>query len=110
MEDPMLSPVTVEVAHAPSPQTDLVAGHVAPAAVTQTHAAPSRKRQGTVVVQGGNPAAPAATACVPGANAAGQSRSAAQKAGKAAAVKRRKVPALRKPPMVLFSLLHMMPM
>ncbi|KAE8796255.1 hypothetical protein D1007_28769 [Hordeum vulgare] len=73
MEDPMLSPVTVEVAHAPSPRADLVAGHVAPAVIAQAHAVPSRKRQGTVVVQGG-------------------------KAGKAAAVKRRKVPALRKPP------------
>ncbi|KAE8773738.1 hypothetical protein D1007_53976 [Hordeum vulgare] len=98
MGDPMMSPVTVEVAHAPSPQADLVAGHVAPAAVAQTHAAPSRKRQGTVVVQGGYPAAPAATARAPGANVVGRSRSAAQKAGKAATVKRRKVPALRKPP------------
>ncbi|KAE8820624.1 hypothetical protein D1007_01374 [Hordeum vulgare] len=65
MKDPMLSPVTVEVAHAPSPRADLVAGHVAPAAVAEAHAAPSRKRQGNVVMQGGNPAARA-----PGANAA----------------------------------------
>ncbi|KAE8799680.1 hypothetical protein D1007_24928 [Hordeum vulgare] len=98
MEDPMLSPVTVEVAHAPSPQADLVAGHVDPAAVAKAHDAPSRKRQGNVVVQGGNPAAPAATARAPGANAAVQSCPAAEKAGKAAGVKRRKVPATRKPP------------
>ncbi|KAE8792468.1 hypothetical protein D1007_32992 [Hordeum vulgare] len=52
MEDPMLSPITFEGAHAPSPRADLVAGHVAPAAVAQAHIAPSRKRQGTVVVQG----------------------------------------------------------
>ncbi|KAE8814866.1 galacturonosyltransferase 14 [Hordeum vulgare] len=89
----MLPPVTVEVAHAPSPRADLVAGHVAPAAV-----APSRKRQGNMVVQGGNPAAPAATARAPGANAAVRSRTAAEKAGKAAGVKRRKAPASRKPP------------
>ena len=94
----MLSPVTVEVAHAPSPRADLIAGHVAPAAVAQAHAAPSRKQQGNVVVQGGNPAAPAATARAPGANAAVRSRPEAQKVGKAAVVKRRKVPALRKPP------------
>ncbi|KAE8783708.1 putative methionyl-tRNA synthetase [Hordeum vulgare] len=94
----MLSPVIVEVAHAPSPRADLVAGHVVAAAVAQTHAAPSRKRQGTVVVQGGNPAGPAATARAPSTNAAVRSRPAAQKAGKAAALKRRKVPALRKPP------------
>ncbi|KAE8774661.1 Lactation elevated protein 1 [Hordeum vulgare] len=90
MEDPMLSAVTVEVAHAPSPRADLVAGHVAPAAVAQAHVAPSRKRQGTVVMQGGNPAAPAATARAPGANASVRSQPAAHKAGKAAAVKRRK--------------------
>ncbi|KAE8786363.1 Lactation elevated protein 1 [Hordeum vulgare] len=98
MDDPMLSPVIVEVAHAPSPQADLVAGHVAPAAVAQAHAAPSRKRQGTVVVHGGNPAAPAVTTRAPSANAAVRSRPAAQKAGNAADVKRRKVPASRKPP------------
>ncbi|KAE8809871.1 hypothetical protein D1007_13463 [Hordeum vulgare] len=98
MEDPMLSPVTVEVAHAPSPRADLVAGHVAPAAVAQAHVAPSRNRHGTVVVQGGNPAAPVAMARAPGANAAVRSRSAVQKAGKAATVKRRKVPASRKTP------------
>ncbi|KAE8778836.1 putative galacturonosyltransferase 14 [Hordeum vulgare] len=97
MKDPMLSPVTVEVTHAPSPRADLVAGHVAPAAVVQAHVAPSRKRQGNVVVQGGNPAAPAATARAPGANAAVRSRPVAEKAGKAAGVKRRKVPASRKP-------------
>ncbi|KAE8817430.1 Lactation elevated protein 1 [Hordeum vulgare] len=98
MEDPMLSPVTVEVAHASSPWADLVAGHVAPGAIAQAHVAPSQKRQGTVVVQGGNPAAPVAAARAPGANAAMRSRPAAQKAGKAAAVKRRKVPASRKTP------------
>ncbi|KAE8813379.1 Lactation elevated protein 1 [Hordeum vulgare] len=103
MEDPMLSPVTVEVAHAPSPRADLVVGHVAPVAVAQAHVAPSRKRQGTVVVQGGNPVAPAATARAPGANAAVRSRPAAQKADKVAAVKRRKVPASRKPPYSTFN-------
>ncbi|KAE8785740.1 putative galacturonosyltransferase 14 [Hordeum vulgare] len=98
MKDPMLSPVTVEVAHAPSPRVDLVADHVVPAVVAQAHAAPSRKRQGNMVVQGRNPVAPAATARAPGANAAVRSRPAAEKAGKAAGVKRRKVPATRKPP------------
>ncbi|KAE8817636.1 Lactation elevated protein 1 [Hordeum vulgare] len=94
----MLSPVTVEVAHAPSPRADLVVGHVSSAAVAQAHTAPSRKRQGNVVVQGGNLAAPAATARAPGANAAVRSRPTAEKAGKAAGVKRRKVSASRKPP------------
>ncbi|KAE8779963.1 putative galacturonosyltransferase 14 [Hordeum vulgare] len=98
MEDPMLSPVTVQAAHAPSPRADLVVGHVAPVVVAQTHVAPSQKRHGTVVVHGGNPAAPVATARAPGANVAVQSRPAAQKASKAAAAKRRKVPAVRKPP------------
>ncbi|KAE8787471.1 Lactation elevated protein 1 [Hordeum vulgare] len=98
MEDPMLSPVTVEVAHAPFPRADLVAGHVAPAAVAQAHATPSRKRQGNVVVQSGNPAALAAKARAPGANAAVRSRPTTEKAGKAASVKRRKVPASRRPP------------
>ncbi|KAE8767584.1 Lactation elevated protein 1 [Hordeum vulgare] len=98
MENPMLSPVTAEVAHAPSPRADLVVGHVAPAAIAQAHVAPSQKRQDNVVVQGGNPAAPAATARAPGANAAVRSRPAAQKAGKAAGIKRMKVPASRKPP------------
>ncbi|KAE8788057.1 hypothetical protein D1007_37955 [Hordeum vulgare] len=98
MEDLMLSPVTVEVAHAPSPRADLVAGHVAPVAVAQAHVAPSCKRQGNAVVQGGNPSAPTAMARAPGANAAVRSRPVAEKAGKAAGVKRRKVPASRKPP------------
>ncbi|KAE8770660.1 putative galacturonosyltransferase 14 [Hordeum vulgare] len=98
MEDPMLSPVTVEVVHAPSPRADLVASHVDPAVVAQAHAAPSRKRHGNVVVQGGNPAAPAATARAPGASDAVRARPAAEKTGKAAGVKRRKVPASRKPP------------
>ncbi|KAE8785176.1 Lactation elevated protein 1 [Hordeum vulgare] len=86
----MLSPVTIVIAHAPSPRADLVVGHVVPATVAQAHTATSRKRQGNVVVQGGNPAAPAATACASGANAAVRSRPAAEKAGKAAGVKRRK--------------------
>ena len=98
MDAPLLSPITVEVAHAPSPRADLVAGHVGPAAIAQAHVAPSRKRQGNVIVQGGNPAAPAAMARAPGGNAAVRSRPAAEKAGKAAGVKRRKVPASRKPP------------
>ncbi|KAE8790769.1 hypothetical protein D1007_34978 [Hordeum vulgare] len=82
MEDPMLSPVTVEVAYAPSPRADLFAGHVTPAVVAQAHAAPSRKRKGNVVVQGGNPAAPAATARALGANAVVRSRPAAEKAAR----------------------------
>ena len=94
----MLSPVTVEVAHAPSPQVDLVAGHVGPAAVAQAQAVPARKRQGNVVVQGGNPATPAAMARAPGANAAARSRPAAEKVGKVAGVKRRKIPATKKTP------------
>jgi hypothetical protein len=57
MDDSLLSPVTVEVAHAPSLRADLVAGPIGPA-VAQVNVAPARKRQGNVVVQGGNPAAP----------------------------------------------------
>ncbi|KAE8797455.1 Lactation elevated protein 1 [Hordeum vulgare] len=98
MEDPMLSPITVEVAHAPSPRADLVAGHVSPAAVAQAHALPSRKRQGNVVVQGGNPAAPAATARAPGAYAVVRPRPEAKKTDKGAGIKRRKFPASRKAP------------
>ncbi|KAE8770432.1 hypothetical protein D1007_57813 [Hordeum vulgare] len=94
----MLSPIPVEVAHAPSPRADLIADHVLPDAVAQAHVAPSQKRQGNMVVQGGNPAAPATTARAPGANAAMRSRPAAEKADKAAGIKRRKVPASRKPP------------
>ena len=48
-----------------------------------------------MLVQGGNPAAPAAMARAPGANAAVRSRPAAEKAGKAAGTKRRKVPTSR---------------
>ncbi|KAE8783907.1 hypothetical protein D1007_42590 [Hordeum vulgare] len=81
MEDPMLSPVTVEVAHAPSPRAYLVTDHVVPAAVAQEHTAPSRKRQGNVVVQGANSAAHAATARAPGGNAAVRSLPATEKAG-----------------------------
>nr|XP_020188448.1 uncharacterized protein LOC109774146 [Aegilops tauschii subsp. strangulata] len=91
MDDSLLSPVTVEVAHAPSPRADLVAGHVGPTA-------PARKRQGNVVVQGGNPAAPAAMARAPGPNAAARPRPAAEKVTKAAGGKRKRIPATRKPP------------
>ncbi|KAE8783180.1 Lactation elevated protein 1 [Hordeum vulgare] len=98
MEDPMLSPITVEVAHAPFPRADLVVGHVAHAAVSQAHAAPSCKRQGNMVMQGGNPATPTATARAPGANTAVRSWPAAEKAGKAACINQRKVPASRKIP------------
>ncbi|KAE8819738.1 putative methionyl-tRNA synthetase [Hordeum vulgare] len=59
MDASLLPPVTVEVAHAPPPQADLVADHVGPA-VTQASAAPARKLQGNVVMPGGNPTAPAA--------------------------------------------------
>ncbi|KAE8817405.1 Lactation elevated protein 1 [Hordeum vulgare] len=44
MDASLLPPVTVEVAHAPSPWADLVAGHVGPA-VAQASAAPARKRR-----------------------------------------------------------------
>ncbi|KAE8784082.1 Lactation elevated protein 1 [Hordeum vulgare] len=76
--------------HAPSPWTDLVAGHVGPA-VAQASAAPARKRQGNVVVPGGNPIAPAAKARAPGANAVVRSRPAAEKVTKAAGVKRKRI-------------------
>ena len=77
---------------------DLVAGHVAPVAVAKAHAAPARKWQGNVVVQGGNPAAPAAMARAPGANAVARSWSAVEKVGKVAGIKQRKIPATKKPP------------
>ena len=76
MDDSLLFPIIVKVAHAPSPRADLVAGHVGPAGVAQAHATPARKRQGNALVQGGNPTAPAALAHAPGANAAVRSRSA----------------------------------
>ena len=49
-------------------------------------------------MQGGNPAAPAAMARAPGGNAVVRSRPAAEKVGKVAGVKRRKIPATKKPP------------
>ncbi|KAE8782530.1 hypothetical protein D1007_44199 [Hordeum vulgare] len=97
MDASLLPPVTVEVAHAPSPQADLVAGHVGPA-VTLASTAPARKRQGNVVVQGGNPAAPAAKARAPGANVVARSRPAAERVTKVAGIKRKKIPATNKPP------------
>ena len=87
MDDSLPSPVTVEVAYAQSPPADLVAGHVGPA-VAQGTTAPARKRQGNVVVQGGNPAATAGKARAPGANAAARSRSAAENVGKVSGIKR----------------------
>ncbi|KAE8795077.1 hypothetical protein D1007_30283 [Hordeum vulgare] len=61
MEASQPFPVTVDVAHAQSPLTDLVAGHVASAIAqgTTTHV---RKRHGNVIVQGGNPVGPAGKA------------------------------------------------
>ncbi|KAE8766537.1 hypothetical protein D1007_62228 [Hordeum vulgare] len=82
MDASLLPPVTVEVAHAPSPRADLIAGHVGPAVVvvqggnstgpveSQASAAPARKRQGNVVVQGGNSTGPVVKARARGANAA----------------------------------------
>ncbi|KAE8768388.1 hypothetical protein D1007_60127 [Hordeum vulgare] len=81
MDASFLPPVTIEVAHAPSPRADLVAGHVGPA-VAQASAVPARKLQGNVVVQGGNPAAPAAKASAPGSNAVALSRPVAEKVTK----------------------------
>ncbi|KAE8782782.1 hypothetical protein D1007_43832 [Hordeum vulgare] len=90
MDASLLPPVIVEVAHAPSPRADLVAGHVGPA-VAQASVAPTRKRQGNVVVPGANPTAPAAKARAPGANAVVRSRPAAEKVTKAAGVKRKMI-------------------
>ncbi|KAE8770463.1 hypothetical protein D1007_57801 [Hordeum vulgare] len=90
MDASLLPPVTVEVAHAPSPRADLVAGLVGPA-VAQASAARARKRQGNVVVPGGNPTAPAAKAPAPGANVVVRSRPAAEKITKAAGVKRKRI-------------------
>ncbi|KAE8776703.1 ALA-interacting subunit 1 [Hordeum vulgare] len=86
MDASLLPHVTVEVAHAPSHRADLVAGHVGPA-VAQASATPARKRQGNVVVLGGNPTAPAAKARSLDANAVVRSRSAAEKVTKAVGVK-----------------------
>ncbi|KAE8806445.1 hypothetical protein D1007_17250 [Hordeum vulgare] len=61
MEASQPSPVTVDVAHAQFPPTYLIAGHVAPA-IAQGTTVHIRKRQGNVIVQGGNPAGPAAAA------------------------------------------------
>ncbi|KAE8812257.1 Lactation elevated protein 1 [Hordeum vulgare] len=77
MDASLLPPVTVEVTHTPSPRADLVGGHVGPA-VAQASVAPARKRQGNVVVQGGNLAAPAAKDHASSANAAARSRPAAE--------------------------------
>ncbi|KAE8787308.1 60S ribosomal protein L7-2 [Hordeum vulgare] len=95
MDASLLSPVTVEVAHAPSP--DLVAGHVGPA-ITQASVTPSPALvAGHVgpdwVVPGGNPTAPAAKARAPGAKAVVRSRSAAEKVTKGAGVKRKRIQA-----------------
>ncbi|KAE8789960.1 putative galacturonosyltransferase 14 [Hordeum vulgare] len=97
MDASLLSPVTVEVAHAPSPRADLVTGHVGPA-VAQASAAPASKGQGNVVVQGGNVEAPAAKARAPGANTAARSWPAAEKVTKAAGGKRKRIPTTNKPP------------
>ncbi|KAE8820843.1 hypothetical protein D1007_01156 [Hordeum vulgare] len=97
MDASLLPPVTVEVTHAPSPRTDLVASHVGPT-VAQASVAPARKRHRNVVVQARNPAAPAAKASAPGANAIAKSRSATEKVTKIAGVKRKRIPATNKPP------------
>ncbi|KAE8767331.1 hypothetical protein D1007_61331 [Hordeum vulgare] len=103
MDASFLPPVTVEVAHAPSPA--LVAGHVGPAvavnvvpAVAHASAAPSS----TLVVghvgpayavPDGNPIAPAAKARAPGAKAVVRSRPTVEKVTKAAGVKRKRIQA-----------------
>nr|XP_045089502.1 uncharacterized protein LOC123497228 [Aegilops tauschii subsp. strangulata] len=95
MDDSLPSPVPVEVACAQCPPADLVAGHVGPIVAQGTNA-PARKRQGNVVMQGGNPAAPTGKARAPGANAAARSWPAAEKVGKVSGVKRKRIPATKK--------------
>ncbi|KAE8815990.1 hypothetical protein D1007_06530 [Hordeum vulgare] len=95
MDASFLLPVTVEVAHAPSP--DLVAGHVGPA-VAHASAAPSPALVADHVgpacaVPGGNPTTPAAKARAPGAKAGVRSRPTPEKVTKAAGVKRKRIQA-----------------
>ncbi|KAE8770459.1 hypothetical protein D1007_57797 [Hordeum vulgare] len=92
MEASQSSLVNVEVAHAQSPPADLVAGHVNPVVAQGTNA-PARKRQGNVVVQGGNPAGPATEARASGAAITVRSiRSPTEKVSKVSSMKRNKVP------------------
>ncbi|KAE8791402.1 hypothetical protein D1007_34150 [Hordeum vulgare] len=97
MDASLLPPVTIEVAHTPSPRADLIAGHVGPT-VAQDSVARARKRRGNVVAQGGNPAAPTVKARAPGSNAAARSRSVTEKVTKATDGKSKRIPATNKPP------------
>ncbi|KAE8790262.1 hypothetical protein D1007_35402 [Hordeum vulgare] len=95
MDASFLSPVTVEVAHAPSPA--LVAGHVGPT-VAHASAAPSPALVAghvgpTCVVPGRNPTAPATKARAPGAKAVVRSRPTTEKVTKAVGVKRKRIQA-----------------
>ena len=95
-----ISPVTIEVAHAQSPPSHLVAVNVGPA-VAQGTTAPARKRQGNVVVQGGNPAGPARKARAPVGPAASDVNSVGHppaKKGRAFGVKRKKLARRPTPP------------
>ncbi|KAE8770618.1 hypothetical protein D1007_57578 [Hordeum vulgare] len=88
MEASQLFPVIMDVAHAQSPQTNLVVGQVAPA-VTQGTIARVRKRQGNIVVHCKNPTSPAGKAHAPGAASAARSaRPPSKKKGKVSGVKR----------------------
>ncbi|KAE8818798.1 hypothetical protein D1007_03399 [Hordeum vulgare] len=92
MEASQPSHVNVEVTHAQSPTMDLVTGHVAPAVAQGTNA-PARKRQGKVVVQGGNPSGPVVKAHARGATAAARCAwPPAEKMSKVSSMKWKKVP------------------
>ncbi|KAE8787078.1 Lactation elevated protein 1 [Hordeum vulgare] len=84
--------VNVEVAHAQSRPTDLVAGYVAPAVAQGTNA-PTLKRQGNIVVQGGIPVGPVGREGASGVAAAARSAwPPAGKMSKVSGMKRKKVP------------------
>ncbi|KAE8774325.1 Lactation elevated protein 1 [Hordeum vulgare] len=82
----------MEVAHAQSRSTDLIAGHVAPAVALLTNAL-ARKRQGNIVMQDGILASPAGREGAPSTAAVARSaRPPAWKMSKVWGVKRKKVP------------------
>ncbi|KAE8807016.1 TGACG-sequence-specific DNA-binding protein TGA-2.1 [Hordeum vulgare] len=98
MEASQPSPVTVEVAHAQSPSTDLVDVHVAPVVAQGTNA-PARKRQGNVVVHDDNLAGPARKARASDIAAVARSaRPPTEKVSKVSDVKQKKVPMKRSTP------------
>ncbi|KAE8789489.1 galacturonosyltransferase 14 [Hordeum vulgare] len=81
-----------------SVRVDLIACYVAPA-VTHGTNTPARKRQGNVVMQGGNPAGPAGKACALGATATARSAGPpAEKMSKVLDVNRKKIPIKRSAP------------